>query len=100
MGKDDQFGPVPDTAMDALLAEVRAMRADVLKYGVRPAWLAGYVALGRYIGSFDKKGRKAKAWALAEGLKPKLIDGTPHFSLADVDRAMRNGRDIETGRAA
>lgn len=62
----------------------------------RPAWLAGYVALGRYIGSADKQGRKAKAWAQAEGLRCKMIDGTPHFALSDVDRAMRNGRRIET----
>lgn len=62
----------------------------------RPAWIEGYVNLGRYIGSADKQGRKAKAWARAEGLRPKMIDGTPHFSMSDVDRAMRNGRVIET----
>lgn len=66
----------------------------------RPAWIAGYAALGRYIGSADKQGRKARAWAIAEGLTPKVIDGTPHFSMADVDRAMRNGRPIETRRAS
>lgn len=76
-------------------------RLDRIEQAVafRPAWIAGYVHLGRYIGSVDKQGRKAKAWALAEGLKSKMIDGTPHFSIADVDRAMRNGRSIETRRA-
>jgi len=62
----------------------------------RPAWLAGNCALGAYIGSKDASGRKAKAWATAERLPCKMINGTPHYSLADVDRAMRNGRAIET----
>lgn len=66
----------------------------------RPCWIAGYVNLGRYIGRDDKRGRVAKAWAAKEGLKPKLINGVPHFSITDVDRAMRNGKVIETGKGA
>lgn len=62
----------------------------------RPAWLAGYAALARYIGHADKQGRTAKAWAAKEGLKPKMINGVPHFAMLDVDRAMRNGSDVET----
>jgi hypothetical protein len=74
-----------------------AKRFDALeaRLDFRPAWIAGYVSLGRYIGRSDKKGRVAKAWAKAEGLKVKMINGTPHFSISDVDRAMRNGRDVE-----
>ena len=67
---------------------------------VRPAWLEGYVELARYIGSKDKKGRKAKAWAVQENLYFKAINGTPHFSISDVDRAMRNGRAVETAMSA
>lgn len=80
----------------------QARRLDDLeaKLAFRPAWISGYVALGRYIGSTDAKGRKAKAWADKEGLKGKEIDGTLHFSIADVDRAMRNGRAIQTDRGA
>lgn len=66
----------------------------------RPGWISGYVNLGRYIGRDDKRGRVAKAWAEEEGLKPKLINGVPHFAMSDVDRAMRNGRPIETRRMA
>jgi hypothetical protein len=62
----------------------------------RPAWIAGNRALGGYIGSNDASGRKAKSWAAAERLHCKVINGTPHYSLSDVDRAMRNGRAIET----
>ena len=62
----------------------------------RPGWISGYVNLGRYIGRDDKRGRVAKAWAKEEGLKSKLINGVPHFSISDVDRAMRNGKVIET----
>jgi phage regulator Rha-like protein len=74
-----------------------AKRFDELesRLAFRPGWIAGYVNLGRYIGKSDKKGRVAKAWSQAEGLKPKMINGVPHFALADVDRAMRNGRDVE-----
>ena len=74
-----------------------AARFDALeaKMAFRPAWIAGYVNLGLYIGRKDKQGRIAKVWAVAEGLKPKLINGVPHFSIADVDRAMRNGREVD-----
>ena len=77
-------------------------RLDRIEQAVafRPAWIAGWVNLGLYIGSSDKQGRKAKAWASAEGLRPKMIDGMPHFSIMDVDRVMRNGRSIETRKGA
>lgn len=77
-------------------------RFDDLERAVafRPAWISGYRALGMYIGRSDAKGRVAKAWAQAEKLPCKMINGTPHYSLADVDRAMRNGRPIETRRSA
>jgi hypothetical protein len=73
-------------------------RLDRIEQAVafRPAWIKGYAALGRYMGHSDTQGRIAKAWAAAEGLRPKLINGVPHFAMADVDRAMRNGRPIET----
>ena len=64
----------------------------------RTSWIAGYVALGRYLGSSDRQGRVARAWATAERLKPKEINGTTYFNIADVDRAMRNGKQIETRR--
>ena len=73
-------------------------RLDRIEQAVafRPAWIAGFVNLGRYLGHKDKQGRTAKAWAVEEGITVKLINGTPHFPIADVDRAMRNGREIET----
>jgi len=84
---------------EAILAEIADLKKQMARESFRPAWIEGYVALGRYIGSKDAKGRKARAWAVAEGLKCKMINGTPHFSIVDVDRAMRNGRAIETRRA-
>jgi len=62
----------------------------------RPAWIKGWVNLARYLGHDDKKGRTARAWAEAENLPRKMINGVPHFSIKDVDRAMRNGRAVET----
>jgi len=78
-----------------VLAEIREMK-EALSY--RTSWIAGYVALGRYLGSSDRKGRIARAWATEEKLKPKEINGTAYFNIADVDRAMRNGKHIETRR--
>lgn len=79
-----------------MLAEVRELK---MALAFRPEWIAGYVNLGRYIGRSDKKGRVARAWATEEGLKAKEINGVSHFCLADVDRAMRNGKQIETPKA-
>ncbi|MDG1302382.1 MAG: hypothetical protein P8R37_12435 [Opitutae bacterium] len=79
-----------------VLAEIREMK-EALAY--RTSWIAGYVALGRYLGSSDKQGRVARAWATEERLKSKEINGTAYFSMADVDRAMRNGKQIETPKA-
>lgn len=75
-------------------------RLDRIEQAVayRPGWITGYANLGRYLGRHDKKGKVAKAWAEAEGLPCKKINGSPSWSLADVDRAMRNGRAIETRR--
>lgn len=61
----------------------------------RPAWISGWSNLSRYLGLKDKQCRKAKAWAAAEGLYCKMINGTPSWAIADIDRAMRNGRDVE-----
>ena len=79
-----------------------AERLDRIEQAVafRPAWISGWVNLGRYLGHKDKQGRTAKAWAIKEGVTVKLINGVPHFPIADVDRAMRNGREIETRRSA
>jgi hypothetical protein len=78
---------------ETVLAEIREMK-EALAY--RTSWIAGYVALGRYLGSSDKQGRVARAWATEERLKTKEINGTAYFNIADVDRAMRNGKQIET----
>ena len=78
-----------------VLAEIREMK-EALSY--RTSWIAGYVALGRYLGSSDRQGRVARAWATEEKLKLKEINGTAYFNIADVDRAMRNGKQIETRR--
>lgn len=90
-------GSVPPMKVVIECSEELSARLDAIESSIafRPGWIAGHCALGRYIGRSDKRGRIAKAWAEAEGLKPKLINGVPHFSLADVDRAMRNGRDME-----
>lgn len=79
-------------------SEELASRLDAIERAIafRPAWIKGYVNLGRYLGHSDKQGRIAKAWASEEGLRVKTINGMPHFAIADVDRAMRNGRSIET----
>lgn len=61
----------------------------------RPGWITGAVNLGRHLGFKDQKGRKARAWAEIEGIPCKIINGTPSWSLSDVDRAMRNGKKIE-----
>lgn len=76
-----------------LLQDMQELKQAV---AFRPAWISGFANLGRYIGRSDKQGRIAKAWATEEGLTVKMINGTPHFSISDVDRAMRNGRQIET----
>ena len=74
--------------------------ADLRKQLAAPSpWIKGNVALARYMGSTDKSGRAAKAFAAAERIAPKLINGVPYYSLVDVDRAMRNGRAVETRRA-
>ena len=52
-----------------VLAEIREMK-DALSY--RTSWIAGYVALGRYLGSSDRQGRVARAWATEE--KPLATD--------------------------
>ena len=80
---------------ETVLAEIRDLKQSMI---YRPAWIAGYVALGRYLGSSDRQGRVARAWATEEKLKPKEINGTAYFNIADVDRAMRNGKQIETRR--
>ena len=59
-------------------------------------YIAGYADLASYLGHTDKRGRTAKGWAAVEGLTVKPINGVPHFSKMEVDRAMRNGRAIET----
>ena len=83
--------------LQATLLEIQdELREIRMAMAFRPEWIAGYVNLGRYIGRSDKKGRVAKAWAAEEGLKSKEINGVSHFSMADVDRAMRNGKQIET----
>lgn len=64
------------------------------------AWIEGNVALGRYIGSKDKSGRKAAAFAKAAGLYVKRINGTPHYDMSEVDRVMRNGRPMETFKSS
>lgn len=89
---------IPDMKVVVECSAELAKRFDELeaKLAFRPGWIAGYFALGRYIGRNDKKGRIAKAWALAERLPVKRINGVPHYSITDVDRAMRNGRAIET----
>jgi hypothetical protein len=79
-----------------ILAEVRELK---MAMAFRPEWIAGYAALARHLGSSDRQGRVARAWATEEGLKPKEINGTAYFSMADVDRAMRNGKQIETRKA-
>lgn len=66
----------------------------------RPGWISSYAKLGYYIGEIDKQGRKAKAWVKAEKIYVKYINGTPHFAIKDVERALRNGRKIETAGAA
>lgn len=78
--------------------QIIADRLDRIEQAIayRPDWIAGYANLGRYIGRQDKKGRIAKAFSEQENLTIKKINGVPHFSRVEVDRAMRNGRPIET----
>jgi hypothetical protein len=61
----------------------------------QPAWISGYVALGRYLGWNDAKGRKAKAWVEAESIYTKWINGTPTWKISDIEKAMRNGVSVE-----
>jgi len=88
---------VPDMKVVIECSAELAARFDMLeaKLAFRPAWITGYTNLGRYIGRKDKKGTIAKAWAISEGLYCKKINGSPSWSISDVDRAMRNGRDME-----
>jgi|AntRauTorcE11897_2_1112592.scaffolds.fasta_scaffold06231_7 hypothetical protein len=78
-------------------SDALSKRFDALESAVafRPGWITGYANLGRYIGREDKKGRIARAWATEEKLYVKIINGSPSWSLVDVDRAMRNGRTVE-----
>lgn len=89
---------VPEMKVTIECPEVLLERLERIEQAVafRPAWIAGWANLGRYIGRKDKQGRIARAWAAEEGLRPKVINGVPHFAMVDVDRAMRNGRVIET----
>lgn len=89
---------IPNTKVVIECSEELAAQLNRIERNMafRPAWLCGPGALGRYIGTADRQGRKALAWARAEGIKSKSINGTAHFSISDVDRAMRNGRSIET----
>ena len=59
------------------------------------AWISGYVALGRYLDWNDQQGRKAKAWVEAEKIYTKMVNGTPSWRIADVEKAMRNGKAVE-----
>ena len=67
---------------------------------VRQGWITGYVNLGRYLGWSDPRGRKAKKWALAEGIYTKFVNGTPSWRLVDIDRHMSNGKRVELGDSA
>ena len=60
-----------------------------------PGWISGYLALGRYLGWNDQSGRKVKAWVEAENIYTKYVNGTPSWRIADIDKAMRNGKRIE-----